>query len=198
MSKPRFIWLSAWRLPGLPRWISGRPPTGRTRTRSLEMSVTDGATTTWTSWCSSSHITARICAVGGDAAVGEEHQVGAQGRRHRGRVVEVADHRHTGGRLDREVVGRGHRAEHLVAQPGLALEDRGDLVDRGHVADDDDLAAEVALTACPLHDLAQRGPLGQQQWQADEEGVDEEPAGEGVLGEVAGDARPRRRRTPSH
>ena len=40
--------------------MSGRPPTGRTRTRSLDTSLTLGATTTWTSASSRSQTIRRI------------------------------------------------------------------------------------------------------------------------------------------
>ena len=54
MSKHRLPAREAWTARGLSRCMSGSPPTGRTRTRSAETSVTLGATMTWTSRSSSS------------------------------------------------------------------------------------------------------------------------------------------------
>ena len=73
--------------------MSGSPATGRTLIRSLEMSVTLGATTTWTLCCSRSHTTSRIFAPVPIDTAGEEDDVGL-GLHDQGRdVVGVAEDR---------------------------------------------------------------------------------------------------------
>ena len=56
--------------------MSGRPPTGRTLIRSAEMSVTLGATMTWTSWSSSSQAIRAELAGRVEGAAGDEDDVG--------------------------------------------------------------------------------------------------------------------------
>ena len=113
------------------RCTSGSPPTGRMRTRSLDdvgdargdddldvvlLEVPHGL----------AHLRGRL-----EGAAGDEDGVGVQGVGHPGDVVGVApDLDPRGGHLA-EVGGRRDGPHDVVAQPGLAAQDGGDLVDVG-------------------------------------------------------------------
>ena len=80
--------------------MSGRPPTGRTRTRSPEMSVTLGATTTWTGSCL--QVPDDPAHLGGRARAPRRRRRSRRRRTPsttRGGIVGVAEHRDAGVRL---------------------------------------------------------------------------------------------------
>jgi len=80
------------------------------------------------------------------------------------------------------------RAQHVVPEPGLALEDRGHGVDVLGAAHDHGPLAERSATPCAVQQPAQHVAVGHQQQGADHEGQHEEPTGELELRQVAPDA----------
>ncbi len=192
MSKSRLPQRDASLHAGGSMWISGRPPTGRTRTRSLEMSVTLGATTTWTSWCSRSQTTLRIWLAELSAPPAKNTTSAPESQYDRGRLVGVAEDRHAEAGLLGEVVRGRRAAHHLVAQPGLALQHAGDLVDVGRGPGDQHPMAEGAPPARGVQRPPQQPAADQQQRQGQAEHQHEEAAAQIGLDDVAADADQRR------
>ena len=69
----------------------------------------------------------------------------------------------------------GQRADHLVAEPGLASQHRGDLIDVSLCAGDHHTVLERAELAGPLEAAAQQEPAQDQDRDADGRGEHEEP-----------------------
>ena len=190
MSKSRLPSRVALAQVGGSRCISGRPPTGRTRIRSLETSVTLGATTTWT--CVLLELPdelAQLVAPEPDGAAGEEDDVGLGLLDQRGDVGRCRRAPGCRRASPRGSSWRGvDRADDVVAEPRLAAQHPRDLVDVRCRAGDD----HALLEAPGDPGAVQRPPSDQrpseQQRDADDEREQEEAAGERELGEVAADA----------
>ncbi len=80
---------------------------------------------------------------------------------------------------------RGHRADDAVAEPGLAVEHAGDLVDVALRPGDHDAGLEKPTAAGAVQAAAQQQAAQHEERDAEGEGQDEEPAGEWEPGEVA-------------
>ena len=133
--------------------ISGRPPTGRTWIRSPEMSVTLGATTTWTSAFSRSQTIRRSWPAEVSAPPAKKMTSASDAR-----ITEVACSQAPTTGMPAAVSSRrsrgGHQgADDVVAEPGLAAQHGGDLVDVLGRAGDQHAVLQPALAAGAVHGL---------------------------------------------
>ena len=186
-SKTRLAQWEACSARGDSRCTSGRPATGRTLSRWLETSVRLGTTMAWTERSSSSHI-ARRMSLELPNAPSAKTMTSALTPRIAAAVSLVSPR--TGipaGVSTRLGAGRGERAEHGVAEPRLATQHRGDLVDVLRVSRDDHALAEVTVAAGVLDGAAQHEAPQDEQRGPDGEDQQEETAGEREAGEVAAD-----------
>ncbi len=122
-----------------------------------------------------------------EGALGEEHEVGLGGEASEAvSFVKPMTGTPPRGLLDRPR-GRHQGADDPEAQPLLAAQDAGDLVDPALGPGDDHLRQQAPAAVQAVDDPAGRPPPQQQQRHADEEEQDEEDPRELELRQVAGD-----------
>ena len=144
MSKVRLARRTASAERGFSRWISGRPPTGRTLIRSLETSVTLGAITTAMSSCSRSQASRRISAAESNAPPARKTTSAPASMATSATEREEPSSGYARGRGRTLARLRGERADHVVAEPRLAAQHSRDLVDVTLVARDHDAVLQGA------------------------------------------------------
>ena len=124
-----------------------------------------------------------------ERASGHDDRVGAHPGRRLGGPDRLPDVRHPDGRgLEVALVVGAQGADDAVAEPGLAVHDRGDLVDVREVAGHQHPVQEQPATPGGVQATPQQHPAEDQQRHPDQEAEHEEAAREGHLAEVADDA----------